>query len=570
MKLSILFLFVLTVACNGNYLRLEKNRNLKRCHPLKAGIRHHGTHYHHVVTGAVDKDDIEVVYYACPTNVEFVDCVSQGDVITVAGRNITKVTLGDDFVFYDVEADSPSHALRVVAKITIKSTGATHMESSNMCPIGEVPGNDVCEKCEKGFFNDGNQAACEPCAEGKFSDSSGASVCTLRDDCTSLSRYTSVIGNSTQNNICSQCVTTTYSDTCANNACSGTVSNDAAQCKSCPSGFSCTGADALPQCANTCNNAGKVNGTFADDNCACDCANTGYEGTDCSTKVTCGYKIISNSDKPFAGDIKGVYGDKVLVTCDQGYSPRTFNVTCKKDKSWDVPEECGKTTVCDASSVPTNGLDIGTCTTTLAADASCEPTCKDGYELTKKSECSSAGFSVGICSEKGCTKPSVLTNGKAGTCTGDLSSGTACVPECNAYYALSGGTDISCSKGDLTTLSCNANDCGGVNNGDNKEGIECNLGAITGTTGNCGCVCDFDHHGTNCETRYSFLYGYVELKQSDTCSNVCAKWHGYLVDGFVKEAINRNNATALGIEVITGNICSYLQSKGQLLKSDEC
>jgi hypothetical protein len=564
MKLSILFLFVLTVACNGNYLRLEKNRNLKRCHPLKAGKRHHGTHYHHVVTGASSVNDISVVYYACGTGVTFVNCVSQGTVINIpsADRTITEENVGAISI-YNVEANSPSHNLRIVAKITITSTGATHIESSTMCAKGKVPGNGGCDDCSKGEFNDGSQETCKPCVGGYFSDSTGASACTQHDSC--LNKEITVAGTTKTDNTCADCKVLYYID--------GGV------CTTCPSGYSCAGAAALPQCANTCNNGGVITGTFGSSTCACDCASTGYEGTDCSTKKTCNPAAVPNSNKKATGAITGVFNDTVTVTCDDGYTAVLAEATCEADGSFTLPScVVANYAPCDATKLPQYGALVGTCNNSLALGGSCKPTCNTGYELTVDSKCDAVGtLTKGTCSEKGCSKPALLTNGINGTCTGDIISGGGCVPGCNDYYTLTGGTVITCSKGDLSNvanpLSCVENDCGAVNNNNNEEEIDCNLGTITGKTGTCGCKCDFDNSGTLCDTPYSFLYGYVKLKEAGktACSSVCAKWHGDLVDDFAVEAIDRNDATALGIKVIDGDaICSYLLSDGQLLKSIDC
>ena len=72
------------------------------------------------------------------------------------------------------------------------------------------------------------------------------------------------------------------------------------------------------------------------------------------------------------------------MKCDTGHhSEGSASCTCGVDTIGSL--QCAPDT-CDASSVPINGQ-IGDCTSTLAHDSTCTPTCDEGFHLTGSRSC---------------------------------------------------------------------------------------------------------------------------------------------------------------------------------------
>ena len=72
-----------------------------------------------------------------------------------------------------------------------------------------------------------------------------------------------------------------------------------------------------------------------------------------------------------------------------------FNCTCKT--GWGG-KDCTLEKTCDASSPPTNG-DVGTCTSSLAYGATCQPTCDSGYTVSGTSSCNAGTLTAATCSK---------------------------------------------------------------------------------------------------------------------------------------------------------------------------
>ena len=60
---------------------------------------------------------------------------------------------------------------------------------------------------------------------------------------------------------------------------------------------------------------------------------------------------------------------------------------------------------CDASTAPTNG-GVGTCTSSLAHGATCQPTCNNGYTVSGTSSCSAGTLTAATCSVSSPPPPS--------------------------------------------------------------------------------------------------------------------------------------------------------------------
>ena len=96
---------------------------------------------------------------------------------------------------------------------------------------------------------------------------------------------------------------------------------------------------------------------------------------------------------------------------------------------------------CDASSAPTNG-GVGTCTSSLPVGSTCQPVCDSGYTVSGATLCvaaasSSASLSAATC-VAACNSATPPTNGLVGTCSSTLPAGSTCQPSCNSGYSVSG------------------------------------------------------------------------------------------------------------------------------------
>ena len=106
---------------------------------------------------------------------------------------------------------------------------------------------------------------------------------------------------------------------------------------------------------------------------------------------------------------------------------------------------------CDASTAPTDGS-VGNCTSSLAHGATCQPTCNSGYTVSGTSSCNAGTLTAATCSGNSCDASTAPTNGGVGTCTSSLAHGATCQPTCNNGYTVSGTS--SCSTGTLTAATC--------------------------------------------------------------------------------------------------------------------
>ena len=112
------------------------------------------------------------------------------------------------------------------------------------------------------------------------------------------------------------------------------------------------------------------------------------------------------------------------------------------------------TNVCDAAYIR-NGA-AGDCSETLASGSSCTPTCDTGYTISGTSSCSNWVLTSATCTPSPCDASGAIANGALNDCTSSLASDTSCSPTCNSGYTLSGSR--SCSTGSLTdTAVCSAN-----------------------------------------------------------------------------------------------------------------
>ena len=159
---------------------------------------------------------------------------------------------------------------------------------------------------------------------------------------------------------------------------------------------------------------------------------------------------------------------------------------------------------CDASTAPTNG-GVGTCTSTLASGSTCQPTCNSGYIVSGTSSCNNGMLSAATCVRNTCDASTAPTNGGVGTCTSSLAGGATCQPTCNSGYTLSGvslcnaatsdsastlsaATCVATSSGDCKCTCCSGNYClpsvAGLFNAGSSSG--CNAAACrTQYSGSC-------------------------------------------------------------------------------------
>ena len=106
---------------------------------------------------------------------------------------------------------------------------------------------------------------------------------------------------------------------------------------------------------------------------------------------------------------------------------------------------------CDASSAPANGL-VGTCTSSLSAGSTCQPVCNANYGVSGTTTCTVNGQLVAAtCTQ--CDASAAPANGLVGTCTSTLAAGSTCQPSCNSGYSVSGLSTCS-AAGALTLATC--------------------------------------------------------------------------------------------------------------------
>ena len=85
------------------------------------------------------------------------------------------------------------------------------------------------------------------------------------------------------------------------------------------------------------------------------------------------------------------------TTCETGY---TLN-----------PDASCSGNSCDASTAPTNGC-VGTCTSSLAHGATCQPTCNSGYIVSGTSSCRAGTLTAATCSDISCDTANCTTTNR--------------------------------------------------------------------------------------------------------------------------------------------------------------
>ena len=117
-------------------------------------------------------------------------------------------------------------------------------------------------------------------------------------------------------------------------------------------------------------------------------------------------------------------------------------------------------TTCDTSTAPSNGA-VGNCPSTLAFGSSCQPECDTGYAATSPTTtCGVSGILKSSVCEEACDVSSAPANGGKGDCGDILVSSSywndaSCTPTCNDGYVLKGGVKTTCnSTGFLDAAEC--------------------------------------------------------------------------------------------------------------------
>eukprot|EP00933_Yihiella_yeosuensis_P059068 TRINITY_DN5999_c1_g2_i1.p1 TRINITY_DN5999_c1_g2~~TRINITY_DN5999_c1_g2_i1.p1 ORF type:complete len:1024 (-),score=138.79 TRINITY_DN5999_c1_g2_i1:56-2833(-) len=210
---------------------------------------------------------------------------------------------------------------------------------------------------------------------------------------------------------------------------------------------------------------------------ACD---TGYTVTGpslCSlgvlTAATCEPDPCDASRPPTNG-AKGdchaevAHATKCQPTCNAGYTVSGTS-TCHLGRL--TPATC-RANPCDAS-VPPNFGTVGSCTTELKDQKTCQPECNQGYTVTGPSSCRLGNLAKALCNPSPCfgarEEPA---NGARGSCTNnDMVHGARCEPTCESGFTVSGPT--KCRFGRLQKAVCNGNPCDASEPPENGKRGEC-------------------------------------------------------------------------------------------------
>ena len=105
-------------------------------------------------------------------------------------------------------------------------------------------------------------------------------------------------------------------------------------------------------------------------------------------------------------------------------------------------------TTCDTSTAPSNAA-VGNCPSTLAFGSSCQPECDTGYAATSPTTtCGVSGILKSSVCEEACDVSSAPANGGKGDCGDFLLAGydASCTPTCDDGYVLKGGNKTTCSE----------------------------------------------------------------------------------------------------------------------------
>lgn len=219
----------------------------------------------------------------------------------------------------------------------------------------------------------------------------------------------------------------------------------------CPQTAACT-CSKYQQDGGTCNSAGYSLVTdLAGKKCAFHTTSQGCQESECCTPSPCNV-----SQPPAHGSLGTCASGTILPSqtcqpaCDVGYTP-SGPTTCLVGT---VAMGPGATThaTCELGCIPGsigNGT-VGNCPITMAAGATCTPTCDAGYTpSTSELTCATGG----VLSSFKCMSDCVVTlpvNTTAGDCGTSLAHGTTCQPVCSDSNFKASGP-LQCSDGAVTT-----------------------------------------------------------------------------------------------------------------------
>ena len=152
---------------------------------------------------------------------------------------------------------------------------------------------------------------------------------------------------------------------------------------------------------------------------------------------------------------------------------------------------CSSEPSCDASALPTNGANEGTCSSALASGSTCAPACLNGYSVNGTTTCAAGTLtSVATCDPDPCNFVAPDNAADAGSCTATLLSGNTCSPTCASGYTRNGVT--SCLAGTLTSATCDPDPCDASALPANAESLgDCTATLASGSS--CEPTCDLGY-----------------------------------------------------------------------------
>lgn len=127
-------------------------------------------------------------------------------------------------------------------------------------------------------------------------------------------------------------------------------------------------------------------------------------------------------------------------------------------------------------SVPNNGT-LGNCPvqpSELPSGSTCAPICKTpGYKPSGLTSCNKGTLTETKCNEIACSSITPPQNGSLGGCSSSLASQSTCIPTCSSGYDLSGVS--KCNKGVFTSAKCIPGKCNNIlsNLPQNNINIDC-------------------------------------------------------------------------------------------------
>jgi hypothetical protein len=113
---------------------------------------------------------------------------------------------------------------------------------------------------------------------------------------------------------------------------------------------------------------------------------------------------------------------------------------------------------CNAAVGIANGYDAPCSTLTSDVGATCQPTCYSGYQnaytISGLRSCTYGVLgNTAVCSETVCSV-SAPAGGQLGTCSSSISSQSSCQPTCSTNFWRHGSTTASCLRGTLSAFYC--------------------------------------------------------------------------------------------------------------------